>query len=119
MKSANWMAFYVGDYAKNTLKLTTRQHGAYLLLILACWQEGGSVDGDDDTLASITKLSMPDWLQWFAEHNPITTFVDAIRVLFIDAHADNAVWLSFVWVVVITLVFGMLSVWRFRRALSR
>ena len=62
MKSANWMAFYVGDYAKNTLKLTTRQHGAYLLLILACWQEGGSVDGDDDTLASITKLSMPDWL---------------------------------------------------------
>ena len=62
MKSANWMAFYVGDYAKNTLKLTTRQHGAYLLLILACWQEDGSVDGDDDTLASITKLSMVDWL---------------------------------------------------------
>jgi uncharacterized protein YdaU (DUF1376 family) len=62
MKSANWMAFYVGDYAKNTLKLTTRQHGAYLLLILACWQEDGSVDGDDDTLASITKLSMADWL---------------------------------------------------------
>src|SRR5260370_39531180 len=62
MKSANWMAFYVGDYAKNTLNLTTRQHGAYLLLILACWQEDGSVDGDDDTLASITKLPMPEWL---------------------------------------------------------
>jgi ABC transporter DrrB family efflux protein len=69
--------------------------------------------------AFVPVASMPDWLQWFAEHNPITTFVDAIRVLFIDAHADNAVWLSFVWVVVITLVFGMLSVWRFRRALSR
>ena len=69
--------------------------------------------------AFVPVASMPDWLQWFAEHNPITTFVDTIRVLFIDAHADNAVWLSFVWVVVITLVFGMLSVWRFRRALSR
>jgi ABC transporter DrrB family efflux protein len=69
--------------------------------------------------AFVPVASMPDWLQWFAEHNPITTFVDAIRVLFIDAQADNAVWLSFVWVLVITLVFGTLSVWRFRRALSR
>lgn len=63
--------------------------------------------------------SMPDWLQGFAEHNPITTFVDATRVLFLDASYDNAVWLSFVWVVVITLVFGAVSIWRFRRALSR
>jgi uncharacterized protein YdaU (DUF1376 family) len=61
--SGTWMAFYVGDYVKNTLKLTTRQHGAYLLLILACWQDGGSVDGDDETLATITKLSMKDWLR--------------------------------------------------------
>ena len=62
MKSASWMAFYVGDYVKNTLKLTTQQHGAYLLLILACWQGEGSVEGDDETLACITKLSMADWL---------------------------------------------------------
>ena len=41
------------------------------------------------------------------------------RVLFLDAQADNAVWLSFVWVLVIAPVFGTLSVWRFRRALSR
>jgi uncharacterized protein YdaU (DUF1376 family) len=61
--SGTWMAFYVGDYVKNTLKLTTRQHGAYLLLILACWQDGGSVDGDDETLGTITKLSMKDWLR--------------------------------------------------------
>jgi uncharacterized protein YdaU (DUF1376 family) len=58
-----WMAFYVGDYVKNTLKLTTRQHGAYLLLILACWQDGGSIDGDDETLATVTKLSLRDWLK--------------------------------------------------------
>jgi uncharacterized protein YdaU (DUF1376 family) len=61
--SGTWMAFYVGDYVKNTLKLTTRQHGAYLLLIMACWQDGGSVDSDDETLATITKLAMKDWLR--------------------------------------------------------
>ena len=63
--------------------------------------------------------SMPDWLQCVRRAQPVHDVVDATRVLFLDAHADNAVWLSFVWVVVITLVFGMLSVWRFRRALSR
>jgi uncharacterized protein YdaU (DUF1376 family) len=61
MKSGNWMAFYVGDYTKNTLTLTTHQHGAYLLLILACWQNHGSVDADDATLASATKMSAEDW----------------------------------------------------------
>ena len=63
MKSGNWMAFYVGDYTKNTLTLTTHQHGAYLLLILACWQNHGSVDADDATLASATKMSTEEWLR--------------------------------------------------------
>jgi uncharacterized protein YdaU (DUF1376 family) len=58
-----WMAFYVGDYVKNTMQLTTQQHGAYMLLIMSCWQQGGAVDGDDESLASITKLSMRDWLR--------------------------------------------------------
>jgi ABC-type multidrug transport system permease subunit len=63
--------------------------------------------------------SMPDWLQWFADHNPITAMVDATRVLFIGAEADNAVLLSFAWVVVIIAVFGTVSIWRFRRAVAR
>lgn len=60
-KSDTWMAFYVGDYVKNTLGLTTRQHGAYLLLILACWQGGGCVEGDEETLLAITKLNKREW----------------------------------------------------------
>jgi len=60
--------------------------------------------------------SMPGWLQPFAEHNPFTTMVDAARALFVGTPAGNDVWLSIVWALAITAVFGALSVWRYRRA---
>jgi ABC transporter DrrB family efflux protein len=63
--------------------------------------------------------SMPGWLQPIAEHNPFTTMVDAARALFVGTPAANDVWLSIVWAVLITAVFGVLSVWRYRRAVGR
>ena len=63
--------------------------------------------------------SMPGWLQPVAEHNPFTTMVDAARALFVGTPAGNDVWLSIVWAIVITAVFGVLSVWRYRRAVGR
>ena len=63
--------------------------------------------------------SMPSWLEPVAENNPFTTMVDAARALFVGTPAGNDVWLAVVWAVVITLVFGALSVWRYRRAVQR
>ncbi len=63
--------------------------------------------------------SMPGWLQPIAEHNPFTTMVDATRALFLGTPAGNDVWLSVVWSIGIVLVFGTLSVWRYRRAVTR
>ena len=63
--------------------------------------------------------SMPGWLQPVAEHNPFTTMVDAARALFVDTPAGNDIWLAVVWAIVITGVFGVLSVWRYRRAVTR
>jgi ABC-2 type transport system permease protein/oleandomycin transport system permease protein len=59
--------------------------------------------------------SMPSWLEAFAEVNPITVFVDAVRALFLGLPAENNVWLALVWITGIVLVFGGLSVWTFRR----
>jgi ABC-2 type transport system permease protein/oleandomycin transport system permease protein len=63
--------------------------------------------------------SMPGWLEPVAEHNPFTTMVDAARALFVDTPAGNDVWLAVVWAIAITAVFGVLSVWRYRRAVTR
>jgi uncharacterized protein YdaU (DUF1376 family) len=49
-----WMPLFIGDYHKDTGRLTTEQHGAYLLLIMEYWTTGPLAD-DDDELSAITR----------------------------------------------------------------
>ena len=55
-----WMPFYVGDYLGDTQRLTTEQHGAYLLLMLDYWRNGAP-PADDAVLQQITKLDRAGW----------------------------------------------------------
>ncbi len=55
-----WMPLYIGDYLGDTQRLTTEQHGAYLLLILDYWRNGPPPD-DDAVLQQITKLDTKGW----------------------------------------------------------
>ena len=59
--------------------------------------------------------SMPAVLRWFAEVNPFTTVVDAMRGLWLDAPAGNAVWGAVAWCLVLLAVFAPLAVARYRR----
>jgi ABC-2 type transport system permease protein/oleandomycin transport system permease protein len=58
--------------------------------------------------------SMPDGLKQFAEANPITTVVDAVRSLWLSTPANSDVWMSFVWCVILIAIFAPLAVRRYR-----
>ena len=60
-KPDSFMPFWIGDYLANTMTLNTQQHGAYVLLLFAYWQNGGPLPDDDEALANITRLSQSDW----------------------------------------------------------
>lgn len=54
------MPIYIGDYLGDTQRLTTEQHGAYLLLIFDYWRNGAPPD-DDAVLQQITRLNPQAW----------------------------------------------------------
>lgn len=58
--SMHWMPLFVGDYLADTKLLSTEEHGAYLLLIMHCW-EAGSFPDDDKIICRITGLSAYKW----------------------------------------------------------
>jgi ABC transporter DrrB family efflux protein len=63
--------------------------------------------------------SMPAALEWFAEINPFTQIVDAMRSLWLGAPAGASPWAAVAWSLAIIAVFAPLSVARYRRAASR
>jgi len=66
--------------------------------------------------AFVPVASMPDGLRQFAEVNPFTNIVDAIRHLWLGAPAGNSVWAAVAWSLAIIAVFAPLAVGRYRRA---
>lgn len=62
MNAPPYQKLFWGSYHKHTSHLShAAQHGAYLLLIGALWNNGGRLEADDDTLAAYAKLSLEEW----------------------------------------------------------
>jgi ABC-2 type transport system permease protein/oleandomycin transport system permease protein len=63
--------------------------------------------------------SMPKPLEVFAENNPFSTIVDALRHLWVGAPAGNDVWGAVAWSVGLTLLFSWLAVSGYRKAVAK
>jgi ABC transporter DrrB family efflux protein len=62
---------------------------------------------------------MPDWLQPFAKHQPVSIFVDAVRALLLGQPVGANGWQAVVWCLGVLAVFIPLSVWMYGRRTAR
>jgi ABC-2 type transport system permease protein/oleandomycin transport system permease protein len=63
--------------------------------------------------------SMPAGVQEFAEINPVTTVVDAMRALWLGQPAGDDVWGAVVWSLILIAIFAPLAVAKYRQAAAR
>jgi ABC-2 type transport system permease protein len=69
--------------------------------------------------AFVPIATMPEPLKTFAQINPFTKTVDALRSLWLGVPARNNIWEAVLWIGVIIAVFAPLAVHRYRRAATR
>lgn len=79
-----WMPIVIGDYLADTQRLSTEQHGAFLLLLMDYWRNGPP-PADDAVLCSITRLK----LARFRKHKTVLlSFFRIVDGRLIDKRAD-------------------------------
>jgi uncharacterized protein YdaU (DUF1376 family) len=61
MAEAPIMPFFTDAYLADTGHLSTIEHGAYMLILIACWRAGGTLPNDDKRLARYAHLGSQQW----------------------------------------------------------
>ncbi len=69
--------------------------------------------------AFVPTKSMPDWLRAFAEHQPVSLIVNAVRGLLLNQLDASTIWQALAWCVGILVFFIPLAVWAYGRRTAR
>ena len=63
--------------------------------------------------------TLPDWLSWFAEHQPITPIIETIRSLLMGTPMGDSAWWAVGWCLLFIAVAAVWGAWLFRRKAGR
>ncbi|RDV44208.1 ABC transporter permease [Leifsonia sp. ku-ls] len=63
--------------------------------------------------------TMPTWLQWIAENQPITPIIETIRALLFGRAPGSDLWWALAWCTVLIAAAYAWSAWLFRRSAAR
>lgn len=74
MSKAPAMPIFIDAYLSDTTHLSTEEHGAYLLLLMAMWRRNGSVPDDDRDVARMVGLGLARWKKIKERLRPLLTF---------------------------------------------
>ena len=69
--------------------------------------------------AFVPTQSMPDWLRVFAEHQPVSLIVNAVRGLLLNQPDASTILQALAWCIGILVIFIPLSVWAYGRRTAR
>ena len=69
--------------------------------------------------AFVPTQSMPTWLRVFAEHQPVSLIVNAVRGLLLNHPDALTIWSALAWCLGILVVFIPLAVWAYGRRIAR
>jgi len=100
--SLSWLFAIVGLYARNSETAQAISFPIMAPLVFA-------------SSAFVPVSSMPGWLQTFAEHQPVSVVVDAVRGLTYNGSTPRAVLAALAWIVGIVAVCAPIAVTRYRR----
>lgn len=69
--------------------------------------------------AFVPTKSMPDWLRTFAEHQPVSLIVNAVRGLLLNQADSSTILQALAWCIGILIIFFPLAVWAYGRRTAR
>jgi ABC-2 type transport system permease protein/oleandomycin transport system permease protein len=98
----SWVFALIGIGAKNA---EAAQAGSFPVIALLVFASS----------AFVPSSTMPDWLRAWADHQPVSDTVDAVRALVLGGSLAREVVTALAWAVGILVVFVPLSVARYRR----
>jgi len=69
--------------------------------------------------AFVPTSTMPGWLRAFAENQPVTHVIEAIRALMLGTPVGDHAWISVIWCVGLIVIFVPIAGWMFRKHSGR